>query len=285
MKLGIFYSHPRMEEKALFAEAEKDPAIELIKIRDNELELDLHEKSPLLECDVVLLRSVSNTKNFYVAKFLEAKGIKVINDFQAIATCGDKFLTSIELAKNKVPSPKTKVCFDSEAALQTIEEWGYPVVMKPVVGSWGRLLSKIDNKESAETILEHKKVLGGITHSQIFYIQEFIEKKDSSDIRAVVIGDEIVAAMKRKSDHWITNTAKGAQVENLKIDKQLEKLVLDAAKAVSDQPSLLGVDLIETQEGMKVVEVNSGVEFHGLLTASGIDIPQKIIAFCKKIAA
>jgi [lysine-biosynthesis-protein LysW]---L-2-aminoadipate ligase len=283
MKLGIFYSHPRMEEKALFAEAEKDADIELIKIRDNELELDLHEDSPLLECGVVLLRSVSHTKNFYVAKFLESKGVNVINDFQTIATCGDKFLTSIELAKNKIPTPKTKVCFDSETALETMEAWGYPVVMKPVVGSWGRLLSKIDNKEAAETILEHKKVLGGITHSQIFYIQEFIEKKDSSDIRAVVIGDEVVAAMKRKSEHWITNTAKGADVENFKIDKKFEKLVLDAAKAMSEKPALLGVDLIETKEGMKVVEVNSGVEFHGLLEASGIDIPQKIIEFCKQI--
>lgn len=282
MKLGIFYSHPRMEEKALFAAAEKDTDIELVKIRDNELELDLHEDSPLLQCDVILLRSVSHTKNFYVAKFLEARNVNVINDFQTIATCGDKFLTSIELAKNNVPTPKTKVCFDTDHALKTIESWGYPVVMKPVVGSWGRLLSKIDNKEAAETILEHKKVLGGITHSQIFYIQEFIEKTDNSDIRAIVIGDEVAAAMKRKSEHWITNTAKGADVENFEISEDFKKLVLEAAHAVSPKPSLLGVDLVETKEGLKVVEVNSGVEFHGLLAASQVDIPSKVIEFCKK---
>ncbi len=284
MKLGIFYSHPRIEEKTLFAKAERDAEIKLIKIRDNELELDLHESSQLLECDVVLLRSVSHVKNFYIAKFLEARGTQAVNDFETISTCGDKFLTSIELARNKIPTPKTKVCFDTESALQTIENWGYPVVMKPVVGSWGRLLSKIDNREAAETILEHKKVLGGITHSQIFYIQEFIEKKSESDIRAIVIGDEVVAAMRRKSEHWITNTARGADVESFEITPDFEKLILNTAKTVSKKPALLGVDLIETEEGMKVVEVNSGVEFHGLLEASDIDIPGKIIEFCKKMA-
>lgn len=284
MKLGIFYSHPRTEEKALFAAAEVDSDIELVKIKDSELELDLHESSPLLNCDVALLRSVSHTKNFYAAKFLEGQSKRAVNDFQTIATCGDKFLTSIQLAEQKVPTPKTKVCFDDEQALKTIEEWGYPVVLKPVLGSWGRLLSKIDNKEAAETVLEHKKVLGGITHANIFYIQEFIDKKEKRDVRAAVIGDEVVAAMYRKSEHWITNTARGAEVEKLEITKKLEKIVKDAAKAVSGKPALLGVDLIETKEGLKVVEVNSGVEFHGLAEATDIDIPKKIIEFCKQVA-
>jgi [lysine-biosynthesis-protein LysW]---L-2-aminoadipate ligase len=282
MTLGIFYSHPRTEEKALFAVAEKNSKIKLIKIRDNELELDLHENSSLLECDTVLLRSVSHTKNFYVAKFLETRKIKVINNFETISICGDKFLTSLTLAQKKIPTPKTKVCFDADSALRTIEDWGYPVVMKPVVGSWGRLLSKIDNKESAETILEHKKILGGINHSQIFYIQEFIEKKENSDIRAIVIGDEVVAAMKRKSKHWITNTARGANVEKIEITKELEKLTMSAAKAVSKKPALLGVDLIETSAGLKVVEINSGVEFHGLMEASEVDIPERIMKFISK---
>ncbi len=289
MKLGIFYSHPRIEEKALFAAAKKDEAIELVKIQDNELELDLHEGSPLLECDVVLLRSVSHTKNYYVAKFLESRDKIAVNDFHTIALCGDKFLTSLKLAEKKIPTPKTKVCFDTDAALKTIEEWGYPVVMKPVVGSWGRLLSKIDNRETAETVLEHKKVLGGITHSQIFYIQEFIEKKEGSDIRTVVIGDEVVAAIKRKSEHWITNTARGADVEKLEITPELKKLSLGAAKAVNEnQPAgaLLGIDLIEDEDGLKVVEVNSGVEFHGIMETEddANTVPKKIIEFCKKIA-
>ena len=284
MKLGIFYSHPRVEEKAIFAAAENDPDIELVKIRDSEIELDLHEKSEILDCDVVLLRSVSHTKNFYLAKFLEAKNVPVVNDFRTIEICGDKFLTSIALATNGIPTPKTKVCFDDESALATIEKWGYPVVMKPVVGSWGRMLSKINDRDAAETILEHKKILGGITHSQIFYIQEFVEKKNSSDIRAIVIGGKVVAAMRRKSEHWITNTARGAAVEKFEIDAEFEKLVLAAAGAVAKKPALLGVDLVETASGMQVVEVNSGVEFHGLVETTDIDIPGKIVEFCKKAA-
>ena len=280
MKLGIFYSHPRTEEKALFSAAETDKNIELVKIRDNEIELDLHESSPLLECDVVLLRSVSHTKNYYATKFLEANGKIAVNDFQAISVCGDKLLPRLALAENKIPTPRTKVCFDTDQALETIEKWGYPVVMKPVIGSWGRLLSKINNRESAETLLEHKKVLGGVTHSNVFYIQEYIEKKKKRDIRAIVIGDEVVAAMYRKSEHWITNTARGGEVEEFKITEDFEKLVLATAKAVSKKPALLGVDLIETKEGLKVVEVNSGVEFHGIAEVAKINIPEKIIEFC-----
>ena len=285
MKLGIFYSHPRTEEKALFAAAEKEAGVELIKIKDDELELDLFEKSIFVECDVVLLRSVSHTKNYYAAKFLESRGKIAINSFETIAACGDKLITSLILAENKIPTPHTKACFDGEQTLKTIEEWGYPVVMKPVVGSWGRLLSKINDRDAAETMLEHKKVLGGVIHSNLFYIQEYIEKKNKRDIRAVVIGNEIVAAMYRKADHWITNTAKGADTEAFKITKDFEKLVLDTAKAISPKPALLGVDLIETDEGLKVVEVNSGVEFHGIQEVTDVDIPQKIIEFCKKQAS
>ena len=284
MKLGIFYSHPRVEEKAIFAAAENGAEIELVKIRDNEIELDLHDDAEILNCDVVLLRSVSHSKNFYLAKFLESRGVKVVNDFRTIEICGDKFLTSLALAESGIPTPKTKVCFDTDSALATIEKWGYPVVMKPVVGSWGRLLSKINDHDAAETILEHKKILGGITHSQIFYIQEFVEKKDGSDIRAIVIGGEVVAAMRRKSAHWITNTARGADVEKFEIDAAFEKLVKSAAAAVAGKPALLGVDLVETADGMKVVEVNSGVEFHGLVETTEVDIPGKIVEFCKKMA-
>lgn len=283
MKLGIFYSHPRLEEKMLFAAAEKDPEVELVRIMDDVLELDIHKDSPLLKCDVVLLRSVSHTKNYYAAAFLESRGKKAVNGFQTISVCGDKLLTSLALAKAKVPTPKTKACFDSEQALRTIDDWGYPVVLKPVIGSWGRLLSKINNRDSAETVLEHKAILGGLSHANLFYIQEYIEKKNQSDIRAIVIGNQIVAAMYRKSAHWITNTARGGQVQQCKVTSALKKVVLAAAKAVSPYPSLLGVDVVETKKGLQVVEVNSGVEFHGIIETTKVDIPGKMIEFLKSI--
>lgn len=287
MKLGIFYSHPRTEEKALFAAAESAPDVELVKIKDAELELDLHADSPLTACDVVLLRSISHTKNYYAAKFIEARGGKAVNDFHTIAICGDKILTSLKLAEKGVSTPRTKICFDADRALQTIEEWGYPVVLKPVVGSWGRLLSKINDREAAETVLEHKKILGGINHANLFYVQEYLEKKSHRDIRVVVVGTEVVAAMYRSAEHWITNTARGAKVEPLPISDELRKVAIAAAAAVNENcptGALLGIDLIETKKGLTVVEVNSGTEFHGLAKTTAADLPAKIIEFCREVA-
>lgn len=286
MKLGIFYSNPRLEEKELFAAAERDSDIELVRIKDDEVTFDFSAPSPLTECDVVLLRSQSHTKNYYAAKFIEVSGGIAVNDFHTIATCGDKFLTTAKLVQYKVPTPDTKICVDGEQALRAIEEWGYPVVLKPVVGSWGRLLSKINDREAAETVIEHKTVLGGIMHSNLFYIQEYIEKKEKRDIRAAVIGNEVVAAMYRASDHWITNTARGGATTSFKIDAAFTALVLRAARAVNEyrpEGGLLGIDLIETKDGLEVVEVNSGVEFHGLKETTDIDIPKKMIDFCKSL--
>ena len=294
MKLGIFYSHPRFEEKKLFEAGENSKKIELIKLKDSELSFDLvHSKkssnstwNEILKCDAVLLRSISHTKNYYLAKVLEANHKIAINDFHTIAVCGDKFLTNVKLYENNVPSPRTKLCFSEEAALQTIEEFGYPVVMKPTVGSWGRLLSKINDREAAESILEHKKVLGSFLHHTVFYIQEYINKKNGRDIRALVVGNQVVAAMYRQSAHWITNTARGGDVQECPITPELKKIVLDAADAVTEKStrgSLLGVDVIETENGLKIVEVNSGVEFHGLSEIADIDIAKTIIDFCTKI--
>lgn len=303
MKLGIFYSHPRTEEKALFASAEADSDVELVKIKDDDDMLNFNiPDGPKLAtgCDVTILRSISNTKNFYYANIIKAIGSTnskeskknkniAVNDSRTISICGDKFLTSLKLAENSVATPKTMVCFDEKQALVVANElsdnWKKPIVMKPVVGSWGRLLSKISDRDAAETILEHKTVLGGINHSNIFYIQEYIDKKDKQDIRAVVIGGEVTAAMYRTSEHWITNTARGAKTKPYEITPEFKKLVLKAVKAVTEgKPALLGVDLIETTTGLKVVEVNSGVEWHGLIETTEVDIPKKIIEFCKSLA-
>lgn len=287
MKLGIFYSNPRLEEKELFAAAERDPDIELVRIKDDEITFDFGAPAVFGACDVILLRSQSHTKNYYAAKFIEVAGGIAVNDFHTIATCGDKFLTTAKLVEAGVPTPHTKVCIDSEQALRTMEEWGYPVVLKPVVGSWGRLLSKVNDRDAAETILEHKTVLGGITHANLFYIQEYIQKKHGRDIRAAVVGNEIVAAMYRESAHWITNTARGAEVKVFPITPEFKDIVLKAARAVNEYRSagaLLGVDVIETDDGFEIVEVNSGVEFHGLKETTNIDIPKAMIDFCKSLA-
>jgi [lysine-biosynthesis-protein LysW]---L-2-aminoadipate ligase len=278
MKLGIFYSNPRFEEKALFTAAEANKNIELIKIRDTDLIFDLSEKSILSECDAVLLRSVSQTKNFYAAQYLEIYEKKSINNANTITICNDKFLTSLKLTKANIPTPKTRACFDLTTAFQAIEELGYPVVLKPAVGSWGRLLAKISDRDAAEALLEHKKILGGIHHGNLFYIQEFIEKTESRDIRVLIAGQEIISAIYRTSEHWITNTARGAIAESCEVSPEIKKLALKAMRAVAgDEFSLLGIDLIETKQGLKVVEVNSGVEFHGLSKTVEKNIAEEIL--------
>jgi [lysine-biosynthesis-protein LysW]---L-2-aminoadipate ligase len=159
---------------------------------------------------------------------LNTWGIPTVNMANVAAVCGDKLATSAALARAGVPQPNVQIAFTVEAALEAIESMGYPVVLKPVVGSWGRLVSRINDRDAAEAILEHKSTLGSYQHS-VFYIQEHIQKP-GRDIRAVVIGDQVVCAIYRNSEHWITNTARGGQGEGLPGDLfELEEICLAAA--------------------------------------------------------
>ena len=174
------------------------------------------------------------------------------------------------LQRANVPQPRVKVAFTPEAALEAIEQLGYPVVLKPVVGSWGRLLSKINDREAAEAILEHKETLGSYQHS-IFYIQEYIAKP-GRDIRAFVVGDRTVCAIYRTSPHWITNTARGGQGIVCPVTPALNDICRAAAKAVGD--GVLAIDIMEDpQRGYLVNEVNHTMEFHTTVPTTGVDIP------------
>jgi [lysine-biosynthesis-protein LysW]--L-2-aminoadipate ligase len=171
--------------------------------------------------------------------------------------------------------------FTPEAALEAIEAFGYPVVLKPVVGSWGRLLAKINDRDAAEAVLEHKATLGSVQHS-VFYIQEYIEKP-GRDIRAIVIGDKVLTAMYRMSEHWITNTARGGEGELCPITPEIEDLCLRAAKAVGG--GVLAVDLVEHPEkGLVVNEINHTMEFHTMQPVSGIDIAGEIVEYTMSVA-
>ncbi len=185
------------------------------------------------------------------------------------------------LAKAGLPQPHNMTAFTPEAALAAIETFGYPVVLKPVVGSWGRLLAKINDRDAAEAVLEHKATLGSVQHS-VFYIQEYIEKP-GRDIRAIVIGDRVLTAMYRKSEHWITNTARGGEGELCPITPEIESLCLGAAKAVGG--GVLAVDLIEHSErGYLVNEINHTMEFHTMQPVSGIDIADEIVNYVMEVA-
>jgi [lysine-biosynthesis-protein LysW]--L-2-aminoadipate ligase len=223
--------------------------------------------------DLLWCRSISHSRALYALSILNSWGVRTVNSYQVVLTCGDKVSTSLALIQHDVPTPRTVVALSAEAALQTIEEMGYPVVLKPAVGSWGRLLSKVNDRDTADAILKHKATLGGPLHS-VFYVQEYVDKP-SRDIRTLVIGNEVVYAMYRQSTHWITNTARGGEALPCPLSPEIRKLSLAAAQAVGG--GILAVDLMEATDGRLLVsEVNHTPEFHGAAKAVDVDIAGKM---------
>jgi [lysine-biosynthesis-protein LysW]--L-2-aminoadipate ligase len=275
MKIGMLYSRVRVEEKLLF-DALDARGIAYERIDDRDVEFDLQSPGHWRDYDVILERCINHSRALYALKILNDWGIPSVNTAYVADVCGNKLVTSSQLIKAGVPTTQIKVAFTPESAIKAIEEIGYPVVLKPAVGSWGRLLSKINDREAAEAVLEHKEVLGSYHHS-IFYIQEYI-RKPGRDIRAFVIGDETIAAIYRGSEHWITNTARGGQASNCPVTPELNKLCVAASRAVGG--GITGVDVMEDPErGFLVNEVNYTIEFRNSIATTGVDIPNRIIDY------
>ncbi len=271
MKVGLLHSLIRKEEKLLIEEF-RTRGVNLVMIDDRKLISDL-ESAPSV--DILLERSINHSRSMYGLRLLEASGVHCINSAEVAKICGDKILTSVALKEAGVSQPPVRVAFTEESALAAIEELGYPVVLKPAVGSWGRLLSKVNDRESAEAILEHKALLGSYHHS-IFYIQKFVEKK-GRDIRSFVVGDECIAAIYRSSDHWITNTARGASAAGCEVTTKIADISLAAANAVGG--GVLAVDLFENDGDFSVNEVNYTMEFRNSIETTGVNIPARVVDF------
>jgi [lysine-biosynthesis-protein LysW]---L-2-aminoadipate ligase len=225
--------------------------------------------------DVVLERSINHSRALHALRLFECAGIKCVNTSKVATICGDKILTSIALEEHKVPQPEVRIAFTEDSALQAIEQMGYPVVLKPAVGSWGRLLAKVNDRDAAETILEHKVTLGSYHHS-IFYIQKYVHKR-GRDIRSFVIGDECIAAIYRVSEHWITNTALGGKAVNCPLAGELKEISVKAAKAVGG--GVVAIDIFETDNGFQVNEVNYTMEFRNSIATTGVDIPRLLVDY------
>ena len=256
----------------------RNRGIDIQKIDDRQCILNLTQRH--WDLDILLERSISYSRTLSVLEFFADSGIPSINTFEVARVCGNKASTSLALVKHHVPTPRTMVAFTPESALQAIEQIGYPVVLKPLIGSWGRLLSKINDREAAETVLEHKVVLGGFHHS-VFYIQEYVEK-NGRDIRSFTVGDETTAAIYRSSLHWITNTAQGGKASRCEITDELNELCLKTSNAVGG--GVLAIDIFETNKGLMVNEVNHTMEFKNSVEPTGVNIPAKIIDYVVKVA-
>lgn len=283
MRVGILVTHMRAEEKLLFT-AFQARGIEPDVILDRDLNLDLtasaNQPSPSGiawgKYSVVLERCVSTSRGMYMQAILNAWGIPTINSYATASVCADKLLTTLALARAGVPQATARVAFEADSALAAIECTGYPAVLKPVTGSWGRLLARVNDRDSAEAIIEHRQTLGSYQH-HIFYVQPYVNKP-GRDIRAFVVGDETICAIYRASPHWITNTARGGQASRCPVTPELDMLCQRAAAAVGG--GVLALDLFEDPErGLILNEINHTMEFRNSSAPTGVDIAARVVDY------
>ena len=273
MDVGLLYSRIRRDEKLLLEELrDRDHTVQKVDVRRQQFDIE-RPPAALADVDVVLDRCLATSRSVYLSRLCEAYGLPVINSGATAMVCADKLRTSVALSEAGVPTPRTSVAFSVDSALEAIEAFGYPCVLKPVMGSWGRLMAKIDSRDAAEAILEHKAVLGHYEH-KVFYLQEYVDKPDR-DLRVVVTDGEPIAAMARSGDHWITNAAAGAETTPYTVSATVADLATRASDAVGG--GLLGVDLMETPTGPIVHEVNHTVEFKALDETVDVDVPAAVV--------
>ena len=276
MRLAILTSRVRVEEKLLI-EALQQRGVEFDIIDDGELLFDLAQPGERWRAyDAVFCRSVSQSRGLAVLHVLEHWGIPVFNSAATTATCNDKLLTTLALLRAGLPVPRTMLAFDEPRAIEGIEAMGYPAVIKPISGSWGRLLSRINDRDAAEAVIEHRETLGSYQH-HIHYIQEYVAKP-KRDIRAFVVGDRTICAIYRASEHWVTNTARGAVTSNCPVTPDLDSLCVRAAQSVGG--GILAVDVLEDEKrGLLVNEINATMEFRNSIAPTGVNIPQEMLEY------
>ncbi|MEC9033273.1 MAG: lysine biosynthesis protein LysX [Thermoproteota archaeon] len=276
-KICIVFDRLRTEEKLLQKKAE-ELGYETSMIDAKITSFDTDSKPENYDFgDVVLERCVSYYRGLHFTACLEFMDIPVINKFDVANTCGNKMITSMLLKKNNIPTPKTYFSFSAETALENFENIGYPLVIKPIIGSWGRSVMPVKDKDTAEAVIENRQVTDG-PQDRIYYLQEMIDRPPR-DIRVITVGDQAVSAMYRKSSGGFkTNIALGADPELCEITKEIEDLCEKTSKAVGG--GILGIDLMEDKErGLVVHEVNNTVEFKGLVKVSEKNIPKEMIDY------
>ena len=273
MRIGFLYSRLRVEEKWLFA-ALDDRDIAYDRLLDRDVAFDLNKADYWQRYDAVIIRSLSTTRGLYASKVLNSIGVPTINSHAVAAVCSDKVSTTTALSQAGLPQPRTRLAFTGDTAIDAGEELGYPYVIKPVIGSWGRLVNRINDRDAAEAVFEHREVLGSFQH-HLYYVQELIEKP-GRDIRAFVIDAETPVAIYRHSKHWLTNTARGATASECKVTAALHNICQRAAQAVGG--GVLAIDLLEDPErGLLINEINHTMEFHSTVPLTGVDLPGMII--------
>jgi len=202
---------------------------------------------------------------------LERQGFLVINPAEAIEHCVDKYDILAILEDNGVPVPRTVATESVNEALKAFAELGGDVIVKPIFGSRGIGATRVVDAEIAQTVFK------AITfHHGVIYLQEFVPH-GYSDIRAFVVDDHVIAAMRRVSESWKTNYSQGARPAPLELDSTLEALAVKAAKAVGCK--IAGVDILEGPNGPMIVDVNSQPGWKGLQMVTKVNVAKEIVTF------
>jgi [lysine-biosynthesis-protein LysW]--L-2-aminoadipate ligase len=276
-KVCIVFDRLRTEEKMLQKEAvELGHDAVMLDAKITQINTD-SKKEDYDFGDVVLERCVSYFRGLHFTASLEFMNVPVLNKFDVANICGNKMFMTLLLKKNNIPTPKTYFSFSSESAAENIEKVGYPLVIKPLIGSWGRGVMQIKDRDTMDAIFEIRDITDS-PHDRIYYLQELI-KRPPRDIRVITVGDEPIAAMYRKSSGGFkTNIALGADPELCEITKEMEDMAAKASKAMGG--GILGIDMMEDeQNGLVVHEVNNTVEFKGLARVANRNIPKEMIEF------
>ncbi len=271
MRIGVVYERMRPEERQIIS-AIKELGHEPVPYHLNSSPLPFNGK---LDFEVAIIRAISSIRAQVTASLLESSGVRTVNASQVLSVCGNKVITTAKLIEAGVPTPKTALAFNLEGALKAAETLGYPVVVKPINGSWGRLVSLAQDEEELRTIIEHREAIPS-PYYRVHYIQEFV-KKPGRDIRVYATEEGVIAAIYRISEHWITNTARGGRAEPAEITEELEEISIKTVKAVGG--GFLGIDVVESDEGLMVLEVNGVTEFKNASRVTGVDIAREMVEY------
>lgn len=288
--IDLWYSRIRAEEKLLLETAEREGIPVRPRCDEDEiLALDGNDLG-----DVVLSRSVSTTRGLYLLRACRAAGVPSVNRYETAAVCADKADTSLRLRAAGVPTPDTRIAFGTESAVAAMEQLGYPVVLKPTQGSWARLIARVDDRDQAVQLLEHRAAIPN-AQQHIYYVQQYVDTRNGTvgpdgaplhhDVRAFVVGDRTICAIERQSTHWITNTARGGEARDHPVTDALHDICQRATEAVTGGVGgVLAVDLLETPDGYTVTELNHTMEFRNSIAPTGVDIPLEILRFTQEEA-
>lgn len=272
MKIGILLSRIRTDEKLLIAAA-RARGHEVVIIDNTATHFDLG--CPSLEVDVLLERCIDHHRAVYALRIAEDWGIPTVSSYDVAEISGNRLLAEVALREHGVSTPEVRIAFTPESALEAMEEIGYPVVLKPIEGPSGQLISRIQDKFTAQTILEHKRILGSYHHS-IFFVQKYVEAP-GHDVRAFVVGDEVVAAIAVMTNHWLTPIKDGGLVGGYPLSEELVEIASNAVKAVGG--GVLAVDLVRTRDSWQVIDLSQATGLAQAESVTGTDISGRLVDY------